>query len=165
MRKSELEKLRTLNATPAMIRALQEPGTKRHYSGKINEEKYHLAARCQQLGGYLKVSICTREDISKKCIHRSGISSSTTRVMSISQGRGRRTEPTNGERPMGTIWKEATGTIKNGMSMYIFLQKVADRYRSSLEQKKKDLLVFASGRKDVKSAMRIKNKEADGSVG
>ena len=66
MRKSELEKLRTLNATPAMIRALQEPGTKRHYSGKINEEKYHLAARCQQLGGYLKVSICTREDISKK---------------------------------------------------------------------------------------------------
>ena len=49
MRKSELEKLRTLNATPAMIRALQEPGTKRHYSGKINEEKYHLAARCQQL--------------------------------------------------------------------------------------------------------------------
>lgn len=45
---------------------------------------------------------------------------------------------------------------KNGMSMYIFLQKVADRYRSSLEQKKKDLLVFASGRKDVKSAMRIK---------
>ena len=45
------------------LRALQEPGTKRHYSGKINEEKYHLAARCQQLGGYLKVSICTREDI------------------------------------------------------------------------------------------------------
>ena len=36
MRKSELEKLRTLNATPAMIRALQEPGTKRNYSGKIN---------------------------------------------------------------------------------------------------------------------------------
>lgn len=66
MRKSELEKLRTLNATPAMIRALQEPGTKRNYSGKINEEKYHLAARCQQLGGYLKVSICTREDIGKK---------------------------------------------------------------------------------------------------
>lgn len=66
MRKSELEKLRTLNATPAMIRALQEPGTKRYYSGKINEEKYHLAARCQQLGGYLKISICTREDISKK---------------------------------------------------------------------------------------------------
>ena len=66
MRKSELEKLRTLNATPAMIRALQEPGTKRHYSGKINEEKYHLAARCQQLGGYLKVSICTRKDIGKK---------------------------------------------------------------------------------------------------
>lgn len=66
MRKSELEKLRTLNATPAMIRALQEPGTKRNYSGKINGEKYHLAARCQQLGGYLKVSICTREDIGKK---------------------------------------------------------------------------------------------------
>ena len=66
MRKSELEKLRTLNATPAMIKALQEPGTKRYYGGKINEEKYHLAARCQQLGGYLKVSICTKKDISKK---------------------------------------------------------------------------------------------------
>lgn len=66
MRKSELEKLRTLNATPAMIKALQEAGTKRNYGGKINEEKYHLAARCQQLGGYLKVSICTKEDIDKK---------------------------------------------------------------------------------------------------
>lgn len=66
MRKSELEKLRTLNATPTMIKALQEPGTKRYYGGKINEEKYHLAARCQQLGGYLKVSICTKKDISKK---------------------------------------------------------------------------------------------------
>lgn len=66
MRKSELEKLRTLNATPAMIRALQKPGTKRNYYGEINKEKYHLAARCQQLGGFLKVSICTREDIGKK---------------------------------------------------------------------------------------------------
>ena len=115
MRKSELEKLRTLNATPAMIRALQEPGTKRYYSGKINEEKYHLAARCQQLGGYLKISICTREDISKKVY---GISLLTTKVMSISQGRDRRTDPTNGERPMGTIWKLTTGTIKTGMNMY-----------------------------------------------
>ena len=157
MRKSELEKLRTLNATPAMIRALQEPGTKRHYSGKINEEKYHLAGQMPTAGRISESIYLQPGKISaKKCIHRSGISSSTTRVMSISQGRGRRTEPTNGERPMGTIWKEATGTIKNGMSMYIFLQKVADRYRSSLEQKKKDLLVFASGRKDVKSAMRIK---------
>ena len=33
MRKSELEKLRTLNATPAMIRALQEPGTKEAQPG------------------------------------------------------------------------------------------------------------------------------------
>lgn len=66
MRKNELEKLRALNATPTMIKALQEPGTKRYYGGKINEEKYHLAARCQQLGGYLKVSICTKKDISKK---------------------------------------------------------------------------------------------------
>ena len=77
MRKSELEKLRTLNATPAMIRALQEPGTKRNYSGKINEEKYHLG------------------------------------------------------RHMGTIWKHTVGTNMPGMSMYIFLRKVADRYRSS----------------------------------
>lgn len=97
MRKSELEKLRTLNATPAMIRALQEPGTKRYYSGKINEEKYHLAARCQQLGGYLKISICTREDISKKVYTPKWDIFITTKVMSISQGRDRRTDPTNGE--------------------------------------------------------------------
>ena len=36
MRKNELEKLRALNATPTMIKALQEPGTKRYYGGKIN---------------------------------------------------------------------------------------------------------------------------------
>lgn len=66
MRKSELEKLRTLNATPAMIRKLKEPGENRRYDGKINIEKYHLAARCQNLSGILKISICTGEDIRKK---------------------------------------------------------------------------------------------------
>ena len=57
---------------------------------------------------------------------------------------------------MGTIWKHTVGTNMPGMSMYIFLRKAADRYRSSLEQKKKDLLVFASGRKAVKNVMRIR---------
>lgn len=66
MRKSELEKLRTLNATPAMIRKLKEPGEKRRYDGKINTEKYHLAARCQNLNGMLKISVCTGEDIREK---------------------------------------------------------------------------------------------------
>lgn len=62
MVKKELEKLRTLNATAGMIQALKAAGTKKTYCG-INKYKYHLAARCQQLDGILKVSICTREDI------------------------------------------------------------------------------------------------------
>lgn len=64
MIKKELEKLRTLNATPAMINAISEPGRQKdRWSGKINKYKYHLVARCQNLNGLLKVSICTREDI------------------------------------------------------------------------------------------------------
>lgn len=66
MKKRELEKLRTLNATPAMIAALDEPGKEKGwYDGKTNRYRYHLAARCQQLGGLLKVSVCTRDDIRK----------------------------------------------------------------------------------------------------
>ena len=66
MYKRDLEKLRMLNATPAMINALKEPGREKHwYDNKTNKYKYHLAARCQNLEGMLKVSICTREDIEK----------------------------------------------------------------------------------------------------
>ena len=46
-----------------MIKALNETGTKKNWNNKPNKYKYRLAARCQQLNGYLKVSICTREDI------------------------------------------------------------------------------------------------------
>ena len=67
MLKRNLEKLRTLNATKSMINALQEPGeVKQYWKSKKNKHRYHLAARCQQLNGILKVSICTREDIEKK---------------------------------------------------------------------------------------------------
>lgn len=63
MIKKELEKLRTLNATKTMIHALSEPGKERRWNGEWNKYRYRLAARCQQLNGYLKVSICTRTDI------------------------------------------------------------------------------------------------------
>lgn len=56
MNKKELEKLRALPATPAMIGALKRSGRRHKYY-------YHIAARCQQLNRILKVSICTREDI------------------------------------------------------------------------------------------------------
>lgn len=65
MIKRELEKLRTLNATPAMIKALDKPGEEKNYRGNWHKYKYRLAARCQNLNGYLKVSICTREDVQK----------------------------------------------------------------------------------------------------
>lgn len=56
MNKKELEKLRALPATPAMIEALKR-------SGKRHKYYYKTAARCQCLDGILKVSICTRKDI------------------------------------------------------------------------------------------------------
>lgn len=68
MNKKELEKLRTLNATKSMIDALKMPGEKKDWSKKVYEYKYWLAARCQQLDGILKVSICTREDIEKNIL-------------------------------------------------------------------------------------------------
>lgn len=66
MIKKELERLRTLNATPAMTAALEEPGKEERYDGRFRKYRYHLAARCQNLGGLLKISICTREDIRNK---------------------------------------------------------------------------------------------------
>lgn len=68
MIKRELEKLRTLNATPAMVKALEKPGEEKDYWGKRHKYKYCFAARCQNLNGYLKVSICTREDVRKKIL-------------------------------------------------------------------------------------------------
>ena len=66
MRKSELEKLRTLNATPAMIRALQEPGTKEQRGKvpsrgqmstvrRISESIYLHPGRYQQKSVYTEV--------------------------------------------------------------------------------------------------------------
>lgn len=68
MIKRELEKLRALNATPAMVKALNEPGEEKNWRGKINKYRYRHAARCQNLNGYLKVSICTREDVENKIL-------------------------------------------------------------------------------------------------
>lgn len=67
MVRKELEKLGTLNATPAMTAALEEPGREKYgYCHEaVHRYRYHVAARCQNLGGYLKVSICTREDVRK----------------------------------------------------------------------------------------------------
>ena len=63
MNKKELENLRTLNATKSMIEALHLPGETKGWNGKQYKYMYRLAARCQQLDGILKVSICTREDL------------------------------------------------------------------------------------------------------
>lgn len=64
MIKAKLEKLRALNATPAMIKAVSLPGRKKDYwDQKVHPYKYRLFSRCQQLDGILKVSICTREDL------------------------------------------------------------------------------------------------------
>lgn len=48
-----------------MIAALEEPGRERYgYRHECTYEyRYKEAARCQNLGGFLKVSICTREDV------------------------------------------------------------------------------------------------------
>lgn len=64
MIKAKLEKLRTLNATPAMIKAISQPGRKRDYwDNKVHKYRYRFAARCQQLDGILKISMCTRKDL------------------------------------------------------------------------------------------------------
>lgn len=67
MVKKDLERLRPLNATPAMIKALDEPGKEKIvWINRTYEHRYNVAARCQNLQGILKVSVCTREDISDK---------------------------------------------------------------------------------------------------
>lgn len=64
MKKEELNKLRTLNATPSMIMKLKKEGNQRRQNGtQVREYQYWCAARVQQLNGYLKVSICTRKDV------------------------------------------------------------------------------------------------------
>lgn len=66
MIKAKLEKLRTLNATPAMIKAVSQPGRKKNYwDEKVHKYKYKNFARCQNLDGILKISMCTREDLIK----------------------------------------------------------------------------------------------------
>lgn len=62
MNKKELEKLRTLNATKTMINAMSEPGREKDWHG-MHKYRYSVTARCQNLNGLLKISICTREDI------------------------------------------------------------------------------------------------------
>lgn len=63
MIKAKLEKLRTLNATPAMINAISQPGRKKDYRNKMYKYRYGLVARCQRLDGILKISMCTRKDL------------------------------------------------------------------------------------------------------
>lgn len=65
MIKAKLEKLRTLNATPAMVNALAEPGRIKNFLGTRKKYRYKLFARCQNLDGILKISICTRKDLEK----------------------------------------------------------------------------------------------------
>ena len=96
MNKKELEKLRTLNATKSMIDALKMPGEKKDWSKKVHEYKYWVAARCQQLDGILKVSICTREDIEKDILKPKWDISSIMREKAIPQERDRKTERISG---------------------------------------------------------------------
>ena len=51
-----------------MIEALHLPGETKGWNGKQYKYRYRLAARCQQLDGILKVSICTREDLDKNIL-------------------------------------------------------------------------------------------------
>lgn len=68
MRKSELEKLRTLRATPSMVRRVNEPGRKTvsyYYTNttRKNTHRYGCALRCQNLGRILKVALFTKKDL------------------------------------------------------------------------------------------------------
>ena len=96
MNKKELENLRTLNATKSMIEALRMPGRKNDWNGKQHKYRYWLAARCQQLDGILKVSICTREDLDKNILVPNGIFSSTMKEKLIPQEKDRMMEPISG---------------------------------------------------------------------
>lgn len=59
MKKEELEKLRTLNATKAMMQKAKQdnPYTERNIYGSHNRYKYGIYMRCQQLNGYLKIAL------------------------------------------------------------------------------------------------------------
>lgn len=68
MRKSELEKLRTLRATPSMVKRIIEPGRKTvssfyTNSKRVNRYRYGCAMRCQCLGGIIKVALFTPTDL------------------------------------------------------------------------------------------------------
>lgn len=68
MRKSDLEKLRTLRATPLMVKKIKEPGKKNissYYTNmsRKNKWRYGCAMRCQYLGGIIKVALFTPTDL------------------------------------------------------------------------------------------------------
>lgn len=68
MRKSDLEKLRTLRATPSMVKKMSEPGrmvVSSYYthSKRTNKYRYGCAMRCQYLGGIIKVALFTPTDL------------------------------------------------------------------------------------------------------
>lgn len=66
MKKNELNKLRRLPATPAMIYMAKMPGKKvRRYRGGLNKRRYAYVCRCQNLGKYLKIAICRSDDVKK----------------------------------------------------------------------------------------------------
>lgn len=68
MRKSDLEKLRTLRATPLMVKKINEPGKIQvssywTSSKRLNKHRYACAMRCQYLGGIIKVALFTPTDL------------------------------------------------------------------------------------------------------
>ena len=70
MIKKDLEKLRTLRATPAIISHMNMKGTTKYPSWYINSKKtrkhkYGVALRCQCLDGILKVAMFCRGDLEK----------------------------------------------------------------------------------------------------
>lgn len=63
MRKEPLRKLRTLNATPAIIRRAKEPLLQEKDGWKSIKRNYAMFLRCQHLGRYLKIAVFLPADI------------------------------------------------------------------------------------------------------
>ena len=70
MKKKELSRLRTLRATPTMIRwAKNTKVTYKKYgwkNGLIKKYRYAMCIRCQQLSGYVKIAIFLTEELRKE---------------------------------------------------------------------------------------------------
>ncbi|MDE7436689.1 MAG: PcfJ domain-containing protein [Lachnospiraceae bacterium] len=143
MIKKELEKLRTLNATEGMIQALKAAGQETPYAGCKNAYKYryHLAARCQQLNGILKVSICTREDI------EAGIRGPKWDIYLNYEGN----EYITRERQKDGSYKWRTSMIQNLDAGY-YWQRDYDKY----------MYINAEGERSIQAILETKNKGYQG---